>query len=344
MLATLWAMRLVYLKVPECFAEHSVDTEQKRISAMALIAILSGLLITSAVSAALMWLVRYQLGVADAVPYLMILNTDRYISYAGLAPIALLCTLLALRSCRVSGLGLPANALSLAIIATAALTSYKALKVYSHDDELGVAAAAISAGVSPVEKDADNVWPGAREDWFWVNALPKTVDYIKNRNKAVWKQLPRIGDIGGQSYRRVKLNNVTFEVRTFGPTEAMTAITADITNWDGGLPSQTIVRPLTNEKGTVVGYACILRHQNVAARRQVIGFCPGNSIDAGDLFIGPLESFPRTSTAVDADDVDMAVLELTPYNLTDKSCMNGVWAPSNAATLATYGAGLPPAR
>ncbi len=256
----------------------------------ATVAVFGVLLILSACSASLMWCARFKLLHIPGHAYEPMLGpgNNRYIAYAGLAQLVLLSRIIGgvrdwspvIQRRVIASVWVLSLGLSLVVSAFA-------LRVNTRDDDLAKAAAALSVGISPIAADAEAVWPGAKDDWYWVNALPKTVDFMKERRKSIWSRLPRMADQLGSYPSRIPLADLSRVDVDAGGGGTRVRIAATISCWGADMHGAAQVLPVVDREGVVVGYACVTRRQGDPSRRSVVGFCTSGLAVGTELFLAP---------------------------------------------------------
>lgn len=252
------------------------DDERLFAGALGLLVLLSG-----AAAAALMTI---RMGAGSYHP---MLTSSRYIAYALIPYVLILCALV-----RPAG-GPPRRkgpALGLAALLAAA-GLYPALVFsasYQMDVRLARAVAALSVGMSPIEPPAKDIWPTARDDWYWVEALGVTVEHLVQERAGPWSQLPALG----QTYvgrRRPP------EIGLLGTADCAPACPAGVVQFSGAVSARTdgaFRRSRTiavlDAAGRVVGFAAQVRPQVVSRRREYHGYLAADaSTPSGRLFVGP---------------------------------------------------------
>lgn len=120
------------------------------------------------------------------------LKTSRYVAFSFLSYIFILCSIIKFGSLRSLPAKIGAVTLTALITTASIYPTIKAPALVQTDIQLNKAIAAISTGVSPLKKPGDYIWPRATDDWYWVNALPKTVEYFHRMKKGPWFRLPKL--------------------------------------------------------------------------------------------------------------------------------------------------------
>lgn len=242
--------------------------------------VLGLLVLLSAAAAAALMIVRTKAGLtgtSDA--YSVVMSTARYTAYSCLAYVLILGALLRMhsRTRRLSPLVPGVFALTATVFAM--LPTLDRFS-YRLDDELNIAVAAMSMGLSPTAAEAEAIWPDARTDWYWKNALPKTVAYLRSEHLGPWNHLP---DLYARGYLRE--NPVGVERRNVDrtksdPTGRICRFTADIASSATSLPSRSTLAPVLNHARAVVGYGVLTRRSVNAERRELSGFALCDQLNA----------------------------------------------------------------
>lgn len=275
-----------------------VKTRQKRIEGihdkeLVLFAIMGLVVLMSAFAAALFWIVRTNGPGFDNTPYRNIFAATRYGATASLAYVMLILFSLrhAFRPKAKGGsfkfrrsLGIAAPLL---ILLMGVWTSVITLRVYSLDDQLNIAVAGLSLGLSPVQPEAEALWPGAKEDWYWVNELPFTVRAARAERKGPWHNLPTIGARGAAFYAGYPIERVIRLPIASDSASGRCSFSGIISSKSVRLPKSSLMIPVSTAEGVVTGYAVLTRQSADLPDREVRGFvlCPDGAADNGSLFI-----------------------------------------------------------
>jgi hypothetical protein len=144
------------------------------------------------------------------------------------------------------------------------------MTAYQSDDEVNIALAGISTGLSPFLSETEAIWPGAKSDWYWKTELPATINDLQTKHKGVWHHLPSLGDKFSSS-SRIFINNSRQSPNSSSDT-ARCKIDGTIPVWGQHLPSSSQLVTITSDSGVVIGYAAITRHSAHDYVRQIKGF------------------------------------------------------------------------
>ncbi|TJZ78758.1 hypothetical protein [Chitiniphilus eburneus] len=267
---------------------------------------LSLLLLLSGLAASALMVVRTG-SLADAY----VLITARYVAYALISYSLAVCFLVKIgtlnRSLRaLSMVGL----LFLAFVALYPSVTFS--KNYQNDVILNRAVALISSGSSPLEPTADSIWLNAKGDWYWVNALPRTVMYMKEEKLGPWADLPSLGQayigLGGG----VRVRDVIYS--------DFDSSCHNISYFKGVLQepphrafSRSGVAPVLDMAKKVIGFSSYTNNSGVY---EVEGFVVDDSrVPTKLISIGPLGKEYSG---------DGKLMAIAPYNLTDQTWLNGV--------------------
>ena len=157
----------------------------------AFFASLALLVLLSAASGALIWVIRMHLpGFGDTPAYVMVLASARYACFSLLSYVCLLYALMGLRFKNANALRLSAAAL-MAIVGL--WSTQIAIRSQLMDLYLNVAATGIVSGAPLFSPDTDAIWPTVGNDAYWRAQLPRALDYMKEHRKGLWYHLPPLG-------------------------------------------------------------------------------------------------------------------------------------------------------
>lgn len=257
-------------------AARPTDDERLFAGALSLLVLMSG------AAAAILMAIR---GGADS--YRLTFDSSRYIAYALLAYILIVCTL-------VRALGGKSRYKRLAMLiagALGALGLYPAAvfsSEYQSDVRLNQAVAAMSVGMSPHMPPANAVWPAAKDDWYWADAFPATVSHFMKERAGPWSHLPSLG-------QRYVGPERTPEVTILGTAGCSPSCPGDVIHFTGSLSTRTdgaFLRsrtvPIVGAAGTVIGFAVQVRPQAVSRRREFYGYLVADGSAPTDrIFVGP---------------------------------------------------------
>ena len=259
---------------------------------MVFFAVLGLFILAAGVAAALFWIVRTNVPGMDQQPYFYVLNSARYGAFVGLAYVMLIAVCL-----RFTGftnkvqpsrlLGIIGVAVILLILISTAWSSIRALQAYDIDDQLNNAAASISLGLSPIQPEAEAIWPGASGDWYWAKELPSTITYLRAEHKGVWHDLPTIGANGGAFYAGYPINNVKLLPVASDKNPGRCSFSGTISSKDANFRKVSLLLPVAAADGKVNGYAALTRLGSDQAERLVKGFvlCPKGASEETLLFL-----------------------------------------------------------
>lgn len=240
-------------------------------------------LLMSSAAASLFWIVR-TLHNSTIPAHIYVLDSARYTAYSSLAPVLLIGVLLLFPS-RLKGI---LFLLLAALVLTAIVPAIKVGKSYTLDDALNIAAAALGVGISPIHPEAEAVWPIAATDWYWSTNLPKTVAYLKNKQKSAWSVLPPLDAIVDGPVERFPLT-LSYIRRLEGDVpRGRCGIRATLPLSPSYLAKGSIYA-LVNSNRMVIGYITLLRHQFESTGRRFEGYIRCNAMErlTGPIFMSP---------------------------------------------------------
>lgn len=260
---------------------------------LALFAIMGLVVLMSACAAALFWIVRTNGPGFENMPYQKIFLATRYGATASLAYVMLIVFLLryafntkakghSLTFRRGLGIAGP-----LLILLMGIWTTVVTLRLYQSDDQLNVAVAALSLGLSPIQPEAEAIFAGAKEDWYWVNELPFTVRTVRAEGKGPWHNLPRIGAKGADLYTGYSIEHVIRRPIASDFFSGRCSVSGTISSKTARFPKTSLLLPISTAEGVVNGYAVLTRQSVNLPDREVRGFvlCPNGVADSGPLFV-----------------------------------------------------------
>lgn len=272
--------------------------------------ILSVFILLSGMAAAILMTVR-----VGPDSYKATLSSSRYIAYSLLSYALIICLLI--YSLRDKNLG---NIFKLAgVTLIGAVGLYPALTFknsYSFDIELNKAVAAISVGISPLAQPADAIWPSAKEDWYWVNSLPQTVNYLREEKLGPWSKIPSLHEIYMGKKKPKKINTISL-------SKVPLSCTSEIYQFSGVLPaparrqfSRSKIISLLDEGNKVIGFAVLIKPQQRTDDSQLQGYILISGAQApAQIFMGP---------PGDAYVGNDSLALVTSHNLTDNTWQNGI--------------------
>jgi len=222
-------------------------------------------ILLSAAAAAAMWLVRTQ-GAEGA--YKSVLTTARYGAYASLGYVFLLCTVATFtRKLHLIKVLVPFLLFIAAMSPSVNMKSY-----YIFDDELNIASAGLATGLTPIYPETEQVWPGAKNDWYWVNELPKTVVYLKGEKKGPWSFLPSLYSQGNLEGNYIKLSSLNVSVVKSDIDQRRCHVKATLSGLAIHESPRSTLAPLVNSNREVIGYGTLTRRGASSDSRKVVGF------------------------------------------------------------------------
>ncbi|WP_312916309.1 hypothetical protein [Stutzerimonas kunmingensis] len=272
--------------------------------------ILSLFILLSGAAAAILMTVR-----VGPDSYKATLTSSRYIAYSLLSYALIICVLV--HSLNKKYLVNTFKLAGVALLGAVGLYPTLVFKNnYAFDLELNKAVAAISVGISPLAHPADAIWPGAKDDWYWVNSLPETVSYLKEERLGPWSKLPSLHQI-------YMGKNKPKEIKTTNLSKMPLSCNGDIFKFSGTLPtplrsqfSRSEIITLLDERNKVVGFASQTSSQNKTDGAEVQGYIVSQGAQPpAVIFVGP-----TGNSYIGKDELYF----ITPYNLTDNSRIKGV--------------------
>jgi hypothetical protein len=177
---------------------------------------------------------------------------------------------------------------SLAACAVFLLTlvgTWRVTVIHVLDDRLNVALAGISTGLSPILPQTEDIWPQVGSDWFWKNQVPRTVNWLREIQAGPWRDLPPLGSWGGASYAALPLNEVRREPLPADVTPGYCRLTARLPQWGHAFPTSSVVVPVSDSHGVVVGFVAMTRRSAHRAVRSLEGFVLCAPTDTSPLFV-----------------------------------------------------------
>ena len=184
----------------------------------------------------------------------MVMLTNRYVSYSSFAYIYLIYSIL--DCCKFKKI---IAVFFASLMMCVAFEAYKYLNDnYRLDLEIKNSIAAISTGIQIDEMEGNGIWPENEKDWYWKNALPETVMYLREKKLGPWHTAPTLGAQGD-------FQNTVISVNILSSTK--------ISNKYGGIYkvrgilgrdvylNSTLI-PITDKNNVVIGYGYLDRPQN----------------------------------------------------------------------------------
>jgi hypothetical protein len=296
-------------------------------------------ILLSGAAAAAVWIVRSSGQSGFCEPYICVLTSARYGAYSSLAYVLLTCTVLQLAR-KFLWTNRLAPMLPIALIALAMYPAITLKDYYRFDDDLNIATAGLAVGLPPTYPETEAVWPAAKEDWYWVNALPQTVAYLHDEKKGPWRTLPELHAIGDSRASYLSIHRNKIRPVQSDPDKKRCHISGTVSTSQVALSTRSVLTPVVNEAEEVIGYAVLTRRSAGGAERELEGFV---FCDAVSGFHTLLHISPGSTAWSPQQQVE--VVGAAPYNLTDQTWINGVarnWAgfflpdtPSNRGIFVT---------
>lgn len=277
-----------WAEIRQKYAEGTHDQE------LVLFAIMGLVVLMSAFAAALFWIVRTNGSDVNNTPYRNIFAAVRYGATASIAYVMLI--IFSLRY--ISGTGRKRGLTNvfrnlsisapLLILLLGVWTSLITMRFYHLDDELHIAVAGTSTGVSSLQPEADAFWPRAKEDWYWADELPFAVRTMRAENKGPWRNLVSMGTAGAAGYARYPIEQVIFKPIASDMNSGRCSFSGTIPSNAARFSKSSLVRPVSTTDGLVNGYAVLTRQSANLPNREVHGFvlCPNGITGLGALFVG----------------------------------------------------------
>lgn len=280
LIMAIFTIYLALLGMLRLFRFRSVTSGSKaQIDELSYAGVLCTFVLLSGLAASALMVVR-----AGPLADLYVLTTSRYISYATLPYILFVIFLaqLSQKFKKIQPVCITGITLVLLISAYPTL-SYERI----HSPKLGLdkAVALISAGVSPLEVDAMFIWPNAKDDWYWVSALPKTTSYLKQNRTGPWHNLPRLGDSYSGSTKGIPIEDLVYSNPSTIPDSSLSAFEGTLKK---RIPSSYLdsgVFPILDEDGLVVGFAYQKQASDLFHVAGIVNRKIGHKLD--NLHIGP---------------------------------------------------------
>lgn len=241
-----------------------------------------------------------------------VIMTSRYIAYA-LIPYVFFVVFLA-KASQIKKTLKPALLACMFLIGL--LSAYPMLyqeKPHSIKKSLDRSIALISAGYSPLENDAMSIWPNAKDDWYWVNALPRTISFMEYGRIGPWHALPLLGQSYSGNSHTVPINSVVYSKLETTPDCSLNNFEGTL---DKDLPPKYLdngVFPVLNINGLVVGFAYQVNPSSSSRVVGIVNFKVDPKIN--ELFVG-LDEYKYIG--------ESAANSVVPYNLSDANWMNGI--------------------
>ncbi len=227
-------------------------------------------IILSAGAAVAFWVTR--IGGVDvlAVKH-TVMGSSRYASIAALAPVLLIGAYLnapiTMKYWRVLGLAV----MGVTLIASLA-SSLIEQRRFDLDDRLNFAATGLLVGLSPVLDEVELVWPGASNDAYWRDQLPRLVEYLRDSRKTIWRGGPPAGAKGGANYTPSQLNDIKLTPLTEPAAAGRCRLWGNLPVSNRSLPTRSLIAPISDDNNTIVGYGVLTRRTAHDADRVVEGY------------------------------------------------------------------------
>ncbi|MDI6529447.1 hypothetical protein QMA71_28265 [Pseudomonas otitidis] len=302
---TIWLSLLGLLRLAKSRSRAFADKAE--IDELSYAGILCFFVLLSALAASVLMAVRVG-SFADS----QIIITSRYIAYA-LIPYVFFVIFLAKLSQKTIKLKFALFACISLIGLMSAHPTLNHEKFHFVKTNLDKSIALISAGFSPLETDAMFIWPNAKDDWYWVNALPRTISYMRDEKIGPWHTLPLLGQSYTQNNHAIPIKNVTY-------VKLETSLDCSLKTFEGMLKKNTPLKyldngvlPVLNINGLVVGFAYQENSSNPSRVLGVVNLKVDPNLN--ELFVG-LDEYKYTG--------ESPVNSVVPYNLTDATWMNGI--------------------
>lgn len=290
---------------------------------MAFFAVIGIFIVASAFAATLFWLIRTN-GPGEQFPvYHYVLYSRRYGAFACLSYVIVIAALYRVRfnapNLRVATFAGPVTAVFGAVLLAASLyASVLSFRNYDYDNMLNVAAAGLAVGLSPIQPEAEAVWEGAKDDWYWSEQLPLTVRYMRSTHKGFWHKLPPLGAQGGAFYAGYPIAGLKRTPVASDPMPGRCEISGTLPEGNTEFGPASLLLPVAGSDGVVVGYAGLRRTRAHGEPRAIKGFveCPAGVTDAAPLYVAhdikPAASFEhRTLTVSTRGSGNVPILPLT---------------------------------
>lgn len=279
--------------------------------------ILAVILALSGAAAAAFWIVRVGAEHAGEA-YRSVLASVRYGAYASLALVIFMGLTVrgagrfgALRSTQVPVIAVAALA---AVWPAATLARF-----YTFDDHLNIAAAALSMGFSPTHPEAEAVWPGVKEDWYWVDALPMTAAFLRVGRKGPWSHLPALHATNRYAGERQVVVEAAVRPVETDRRHTTCHLEGRVEGMATGPVARGVLGSVVNNDNKVVGYAVLTRARAEGDHRPLDGYvlcADARQAGPGGLYL--------TETRTGWMDAEEGGEDLAPFDLTDATWVQGV--------------------
>lgn len=279
--------------------------------------ILAVILTLSGAAAAAFWIVRVGADHAGEA-YRSVLASVRYGAYASLALVIFMG--LAVRGAKrlraLRRLQVPVAVLA---TLTAVWPAATLARFYTFDDHLNIATAALSMGFSPTHPEAEAVWPGVKEDWYWVDALPMTAAFLRVGHKGPWSHLPALHATHRDAVeRRVVAEAAVRPVET-DRRHVTCHLEGRVAHMTSGAVPRGVLASVVNNGNEVVGYAVLTRASAAGDHRPVKGY-----VLCADAHQAGPGGFYLTATRTGWINATEGGEGLAPFDLTDATWVQGV--------------------
>ncbi|WP_041642848.1 hypothetical protein [Azoarcus olearius] len=279
--------------------------------------VIAVILALSGAAAAAFWIVRVGAGNAGEA-YRSVLASARYGAYASLAwsifmGVAVL-GLARFRAARHAQLGVTLLVTLAAVWPAATLARF-----YTFDDHLNIAAAALSMGFSPTHPEGEAVWPGVKDDWYWVDALPMTAAFLRIDHKGPWSHLPALHATNGGTVERWPVAAAAVRPVETDRRRATCHLEGRLEGVDPGGVPRSVLAPVVNYGNEVIGYAVLTRASAEGDHRPLKGYvlC-ADAQRAGPAGLYLTQAQTGWVAAAEGDE------GIAPFDLTDATWIQGV--------------------
>lgn len=226
--------------------------------------------ILSAGAAVAFWVTR--IGGIDALAVKhTVMGSSRYAAIAALAPVLLIGAYLnapiTMKFWNVLGL----TVMGLILVASLA-SSLIEQRRFDRDDKLNIAATGLLVGISPLSDEAEVVWPGARNDTYWRDKLPRLVEFLRDDHKTIWHGVPPVGAKGGADDSSYQLNDLKLTPLAEPTATGRCRLRGNLPVLQRHLPTKSLIAPISDGNNTIVGYGVLTRRTAHDADRVVEGY------------------------------------------------------------------------
>ncbi|MCK9988716.1 MAG: hypothetical protein AzoDbin1_05188 [Azoarcus sp.] len=279
--------------------------------------ILAVILALSGAAAAAFWIIRVGVEHADEA-YRYVLSSVRYGAYASLALVIFMG--LTVRGAERLGTLRRIQVPMIAMATLAAVWPAATLaRFYTFDDHLNMATAALSMGFSPTHPEAEAVWPGGKEDWYWVDALPMTAAFMRVSQKGPWSHLPALHATNQDDVEREVLAEAAVRPVETERRHVTCHLKGRVAGMANGPVARGVLAPVVNNGNKVVGYVVLTRARAGGDHRLFKGYVL--CADAQQAGPGGLYLTQTRTGWVDATEREGG---LAPFELTDATWVQGV--------------------